>query len=85
MFIKGIQPAGFPGVSVGKEFTRSTGDAGDLSLIPAPGRSPGERNDNPLRDYCLENPMGRGAWEAAIHGVAKSQTRLNDFTSLHLS
>ena len=30
--------------------------------------------------YCLENPMDRGAWQATVHGVAKSQTRLNDFT-----
>ena len=40
----------------------------------------GEGNDNPLQSSCLENPMGGGAWEAAVHGVAKSQTRLSDFT-----
>ena len=34
----------------------------------------------PLQYSCLENPMGRGAWWAAVHGVAKSQTRLSDFT-----
>ena len=34
----------------------------------------------PLQYSCLENPMGRGAWLAAVHGVAKSQTRLSDFT-----
>ena len=55
MFIKGIQPAGFPGVSVGKEFTRSTGDAGDLSLIPAPGRSPGGEHGNPLQLFAGES------------------------------
>ena len=37
-------------------------------------------NGNPLQYSCLENPMGRGAWWAAVCGVAKSQTRLNDFT-----
>ena len=36
--------------------------AGDLGLIPGSGRSPGERNGNPLQYTCLENPMGKGAW-----------------------
>ena len=40
----------------------------------------GEGNGNPLQYSCLENPMGRGAWWAAVRGVAKSQTRLSDFT-----
>ena len=55
-------------------------NAGDLGLIPGLGRSPGEGNGNPLQYYCLENPMDRGAWQAAVRGVAKSQTRLSDFT-----
>ena len=37
-------------------------------------------NGTPLQYSCLENPMGRGAWWAAVHGVAKSRTRLSDFT-----
>ena len=37
-------------------------NAGDPDLIPGLGRSPGEGNGNPLQDYCLENPMDRGAW-----------------------
>ena len=40
----------------------------------------GEGNGNPLQYSCLENPMGRGAWWAAVHGVTKSQIRLSDFT-----
>ena len=44
------------------------------------GRSPGEGNGNPLQYSCLENPMDGGAWWAPVHGVAKSQTRLSDFT-----
>ena len=40
----------------------------------------GEGSGNPLQYSCLENPMDRGAWEAAVCGVAKSQTRLSDFT-----
>ena len=94
-------------------------NAGDVGLIPGLGRSPGERNGNPLQyscpgkshgrrslaNYspwghkrvghdletkqgngtplqysCLENPMDRGAWWAAVHEVAKSWTRLSDFT-----
>ena len=41
---------------------------------------PGEGNGNPLLYSCLENPMDRGAWWATVHGVAKSRTRLSDFT-----
>ena len=44
-----------------------------------PRVSSGEGNGTPLQYSCLENPMDRGAWEAAVHGVAKSQTRLSDF------
>ena len=44
--------------------------------------SPGEGNGNPLQYSCLENPMDGGAWWATVHGVAKSRTRLSDFTSL---
>ena len=40
----------------------------------------GERNGNPLQCSCLENPRDRGAWWAAVHGVAKSRTWLSDFT-----
>ena len=40
----------------------------------------GEGNGTPLQYSCLENPMDRGTWWAAVHGVAKSQTQLNDFT-----
>ena len=54
--------------------------AGDLGLIPGLGRSPGEGNGNPLQYSCLENPMDRKAWWATVHGVAKSRTRLSDFT-----
>ena len=57
-------------VSVGKE---SACSAGDLGSIPRLGRSPGEGNGHPLQYPCLENLMDRGAWWAAVHGVAKSQ------------
>ena len=54
--------------------------AGDLGSTPGLGRSPGEGNGTPLQYSCLENPMDGGAWYAAVHGVAKSLTRLSDFT-----
>ena len=56
--------------------------AEDLGSIPGLGRSPGEGNGNPLQYSCLENPMDGEAWEATVHGVAKSWKRLSDFTSL---
>ena len=55
-------------------------NAGDLDSIPGSGRSPGEGNGYPLQYSCLENPMDLGARWAAVHGVAKSRTRLNNFT-----
>ena len=42
-----------------------------VDLIPGSGRSPGERNGNPLQCSCLENPMDRGDWWATVCGVAK--------------
>ena len=68
---------GFPG---GTEDKVSACNAGDLSLIPGLGRSPGEVNGNPLQYSCQENPMDRWAWWATVHGVAKSQTWLSTFT-----
>ena len=67
----------FPGGSDGKA---SAYNVGDLGSIPGSGRSPGEGNGTPLQYSCLENPMDGGAWLATVHGVAKSWTRLRDFT-----
>ena len=67
----------FPGCSDGKA---SVYNVGDLGSIPRSGRSPGEGNGNPVQYSCLENPMDGGAWWATVHGVAKSWTRLSDFT-----
>ena len=66
-----------PGGSEGKA---SACDAGDPGSIPGSGRSPGEGNGNPLQYSCLENPMDRGAWWAIVHRVAKSRTRLSNYT-----
>ena len=66
---------GFPGGSDCKEFACN---AGDLGSIPMLRRSPGERKGYSLQYSCLENSMDRGAWQAAVHGVTKSQTQLNN-------
>ena len=64
----------------GSEVKASDWNEGDLGSIPGLGRSPGEGNGNPLQYSCLENPMEGGAWQATVHGIAKSQTQLSDFT-----
>ena len=69
----------------GSEVKASAGNAGDPGSIPGLERSPGEGNGNPLQYSCLENPMEGEAWWATVHGVANSQTRLSEFTSLHFT
>ena len=62
---------GFPGGLEGKE---SACNAGDPGSIPGSGRSPGGGNGNPIQYSCLGNLMDKGAWQATVHRVAKSQT-----------
>ena len=59
-------------------------DTGDLGSIPGSGRSPGVGNGNPLQYSCLESAMYGGAWQATVHGITMSQTRLSDFTLIGL-
>ena len=59
---------------LGKNLLANAGNLRDLSLIPELGRSPGGGHSNPLQYSCLEHPMDRGAWRAAVYGVAKSRT-----------
>ena len=54
----------------------NTGDLRDAGLIPGSERSPREGNGNPLQCSCLEKSMDSGTWQATVHSVAKSQTRL---------
>ena len=72
----------FPGDSDSKA---SAYNAGNLGSIPGLGRSLGEGNGNPVQYSCLENSLDGGAQQASVHGVAKSQTRLNDFTFTMIS
>jgi len=60
-----------------KNLPASGGDTGDVGLIPELGRSPGGGNGKPLQYSWLENSMDRGTWQATIHGVTVSQTRLS--------
>ena len=59
----------------------NAGDIRDLSSSPESGRSPTGGNGNPLQFSCLEKPMDRGAWQATVHRVAKSQMRLKQFST----
>ena len=68
----------FLDTSAGKESACSVGNTGDSGSIPGSGRSPGGGNGNPLQYSCLENPMDRGAWWAAIQRFAKSWALLRD-------
>ena len=62
----------------GNESACQAGDTGDVGSIPGSGRYPGEGNGCQLQYSCLGNPMDRGAWRAAVHGVIKSQTQLSN-------
>ena len=70
---------GLPSGTNGKEPTNAE-DIRDAGSTPALGRSPREGNGNPLHYSCLGNPMDRGAWWATVHRVAKSWTRLKQFS-----
>jgi len=49
----------------------NAGDARDIGSTPGLGRSPGEKHGSPLQNSCWESPMGRGVWQATVHGVPK--------------
>ena len=59
--------------SVVKNLPANAGDSGDAGSIPGWGRSPGGGNGNPPQYSYLKNPMDRGAWQATVHGISKSQ------------
>ena len=69
-------------VLVVKNLPDGAGDIRDVDLIPDWGRSPGEGHGNPLQHSCLENPTDGGGWQAAVHGVTKSQTQPSDSTTI---
>ena len=57
-----------------KNLPAKAGDVRDAGSISGSGRSPGGGNGNPLQYPCLESPVDRGAWQAAVHRVSKSQS-----------
>ena len=61
----------------------NAGDLRDAGLTPGSGRSPGVGNSNPLQYSCLDNSMDIEAWQATVHEVAKSWTRLKQI-SVHV-
>ena len=65
------------GLPCGSAIQNPPAKAGEAGSMPGSGRSPGERNDNPLQYSCLGNPMDRGTWGATVHRVTKSGTQLN--------
>ena len=69
------------GGSAVKNLPAKLGDAVSVSVL---GRCPGEGNDNLLQYSCLGSPMDRGAWQATVHGVIKSQTWLSDYTTRNI-
>ena len=67
---------GFPGGISGKNPPVNAGDITDMGSVPGLERSPGGGHGNPLQYSCLESPMDEGAWQATVHRVVKSWTRL---------
>ena len=68
-----------------KNLPARAGDVRDMGSVPGSGRSPGRGHGNPPQYSSLENPMGRGAFLATVHGVTKSQTQLKWFsTHIHI-
>ena len=61
-------------MSVLKNTPVSAGNIRDTGSIPGLGRSSGEGHGNPLQYSCLEDPMGRGAWQATVHSVTELDT-----------
>ena len=59
-----------------KNTRANAGDLRDVSLCPGSGRSPEGGHGNPFQCSCLKNPMARGVWQATVHRVAQSWTRL---------
>ena len=66
-----------------KNWPANAGDLRDTGSIPGLRRSPGEGHGNPLQYSCLRSPIDRGAWQATVHGVAKSWILLKQ-DSMHV-
>jgi len=84
------EPGGLPSMGLRRvghdwsDLAAAAGDAGNSGLIPGWGWSLGKGNGNWLQYSCLDNPMDRGAWQATVHGVPKSQTRLSTHAQTYM-
>ena len=67
-------------VTLRRGTSANTRDSGDAVSIPGSGKSSEEENGNPFQYSCLEKSMERGTCQATVHGIAKSQIQLSDFT-----
>ena len=74
----------FSGSSVVKDLPASVGDVKDSGSIPESGRSPKEGNGNPLQHSCLENSMGRGAWQATVRESQRIKHDLARMNSIYM-
>ena len=72
-----------PGGSVVKNPPVNAGNTRNMGSTPGSGRSAGGENGNPPQFSCMENPMEKGAWQATIHSITKSWTRLSDRAHTH--
>ena len=72
---------GLPQWVSGKESACNAEDEGEVGLILGSGRFPAGGHGDPLQYSCLENPMGRGAWQATVRRAAKSWTRLKQLST----
>ena len=71
LFLPESEVSAFQGALVVKNLPANAGHVRDVGSIPGSGRSSGRGHGNPLQYSCLENPMGRGAWQATVHGVTE--------------
>ena len=76
-----INPVASQVAAVVMNLPANSADTGDTGSVPGGGRRPGGGHSSPLQCSCLENPMARGAWWAAVHRVTKSRTRLKRFST----
>ena len=76
-------PISWVASQVVKNLPTNAGDLREMGSIPESGRAPGEGNGNPLQFSCLENPMDWGAWQATVHRVTQSWTRLMWLSTQH--
>ena len=76
-------PWAFQVALVVKNLPANAGDITDSGLIPGSGGSPGGGHGNLFQYLCLENSMDRGAWQATVYSIAKSQTQVKEL-SMHI-